>query len=46
MEDFIPLPEESIRNQLNVSFVRNDSIVPYTLGTIFRPTQEVTYKSI
>ena len=43
MEDFIALPEENIRNQLNVSFAKNDSLVPYTLGTVFRPTEEVIH---
>jgi hypothetical protein len=42
MEDYIPLPlDDSIRNQLNLSFNKNDSIVPFTLGTVFRPIDEV-----
>lgn len=40
MEDFITLPEDHIRNQLNVSFSKLDSLIPFTLGTSFRPNQE------
>lgn len=43
MEDFIKLPEESIKNQLRVSFKQLDSLLPLTLGTVFRPDQEVFF---
>lgn len=43
MEDFIQLPEESIKNQLRVSFNQQDSVLPFTLGTVFRPDQEVIF---
>ncbi len=40
-EEFIPYPEEKIKAQLNLSFAKADSIVPFTLGTVFRPNEEV-----
>jgi hypothetical protein len=40
MEDFIKLPEDNVKNQLKVSFSRFDSLLPFTLGTLFRPDQE------
>ena len=44
MQDFVKLPDESIRSQLNVTFSKIDSIIPVTLGTLFRPNQEVNNK--
>ena len=41
MEEYIHLPEETVRNQLKVSFTQLDSVIPCTLGTAFRPDQEV-----
>lgn len=40
MEEYIHLPEETVRNQLKVSFTQLDSVIPCTLGTAFRPDQE------
>lgn len=45
MQDYIPLPDESTCNQLKVSFSKNDTIIPVTLGTSFRPNQEVINNS-
>ena len=40
MEDYLKLPADSIRNQLDVSFAKFDSLIPHTTGTSFRPNQE------
>ena len=42
MQDYIPLPDEATCNQLKVSFSKNETIVPVTLGISFRPNNEVT----
>lgn len=41
MVDYVPLPDLTLCSQLNVSFSRDDSIIPYTVGTHFRPANEV-----
>jgi hypothetical protein len=41
MEDLITLPESTIKNQINVSFSKNNSEIPFTIGTLFRPNEEV-----
>ncbi len=40
MEDYIKLPEDNVRNQLNVSFSKFDSLIPQTCGTAFRSNME------
>ena len=40
MEEYIKLPEDSVKNELGVSFSKLDSLIPYTIGTSFRPNQE------
>ncbi len=40
LEDYIKLPEDGVRNQLNVSFAKFDSVIPHTSGTAFRSDKE------
>ena len=42
MDDFISLPEEDkIKNQLNLTFSKGESLIPFTIGTSQRPNEEV-----
>jgi hypothetical protein len=43
MEDYINFPNAEVANKLNLSFSKFDSIIPYTLGTSFRPINEVFF---
>jgi hypothetical protein len=36
----IPLPDASVTSQLRLSFAKNESIIPNTTGTSYRPNDE------
>ena len=40
MVDYVPLPDKFTCNQLKLSFSKQDTLVPYTLGIVNRPNQE------
>lgn len=40
LENYLPYPEESIKNQLGVSFDAKDTIIPYSIGSAARTSDE------
>ena len=46
MDDFISMPEENkIKNQLNLTFSKGESLIPFTIGTSQRPNEEVNLRT-
>ena len=46
MDDFISMPEENkIKNQLNLTFSKGESLIPFTIGTSQRPNEEVILRT-
>lgn len=41
MANHLPMPDLTICSQLNLSFSKDDSAIPFTIGLLARPTNEV-----
>ena len=43
MEDYISLPEEAVKKEINLSFDKKSSLIPFTIGTLSRPYDQVKF---
>lgn len=43
MVNLVPMPDLTICSQLSLSFNREDSVIPFTVGIVSRPALEVRF---
>lgn len=47
IEDYVPvIQDESVQQQVQLTFAKNHSVIPYTTGISYRPANQVTQISI